>query len=151
MRVPPWRMIIKSRVLFICGHNSGRSQIAEAYLKEMGGADFHVESAGLEPAESVDPIVIEVMREDGHDISKRKPKSVFEKFKKGELYDHVVTVCGDNEDKCPIFPGITKRWHMPFPDPAKVKGTPKEKLVRVREIRDMIKKWLTKEMGSFNE
>lgn len=116
----------------------------------MGGADFHVESAGLEPAESVDPTVVEVMREDGLDISRRKPKSVFEKFKQGDLYDHVITVCGDNENKCPIFPGITKRWHMPFPDPAEVKGTPEEKLVRVREIRDLIKNWLIKEMGSFN-
>jgi len=140
----------KSRVLFICGHNSGRSQIAEAYLKEMSGANFHVESAGLEPAESVDPTVIKVMREDGLDISQRKPKSVFEKFKQGDLYDHVITVCGDNENKCPIFPGITKSWHMPFPDPAEVKGTPEEKLVRVREIRDLIKNWLIKEMGSFN-
>jgi len=140
----------KSRVLFICGHNSGRSQIAEAYLKEMSGANFHVESAGLEPAESVDPTVIKVMREDGLDISQRKPKSVFEKFKQGKIYDHVVTVCGDKENKCPIFPGITKRWHIPFPDPAEVKGTPEEKLVRVREIRDLIKRWLIKEMGSLN-
>jgi arsenate reductase len=129
----------RKKVLFICQHNSGRSQIAEAYLKKLGGEYFHVESAGLEPADSVNPLVAEVMKEEGLDIAGNQPQSVFELFKEGKLYDHVITVCADTESKCPIFPGITKRFHWPFPDPASVEGSAEEKLQRVREIRDMIK------------
>jgi arsenate reductase len=129
----------KIRVLFICQHNSGRSQIAETFLKQMAGDQFHVESAGMEPAAVVNPLVVEVMKEIGVDLSGKKPQSVFDKFKEGELFDHVITVCSDEEAKCPVFPGITKRWHHPFPDPAAVSGSPEEKLQRVREIRDMIK------------
>jgi arsenate reductase len=130
------------RVLFICQHNSGRSQIAEAYLKQIAGEAFTVESAGLEPAEKVNSLVVEVMKEEGFDLSDKKPQSVFALFKEGRLYDHVITVCHDTEDKCPVFPGITKRWHWPFPDPAKVEGTTEEKREQVRKIRDDIKDWL---------
>jgi arsenate reductase len=130
------------RVLFICQHNSGRSQIAEAYLKQIAGEAFTVESAGLEPAEKVNSLVVEVMKEEGFDLSDKKPQSVFALFKEGRLYDHVITVCHDTEDKCPVFPGITKRWHWPFPDPAKVEGTTEEKREQVRKIRDAIKDWL---------
>jgi arsenate reductase len=142
---------MKTRVLFICRHNSGRSQIAEAYLKHMGDADFYVESAGLEPADTVNPLVVEVMKEEGIDLSRQKPQGVFEKFKAGELYDHVITVCADTEDKCPIFPGIVQRLHMPFPDPAGVEGTPEEKLAAVRKIRDQIKDWLSETMVSLKK
>jgi len=129
-------------VLFICRHNSGRSQIAEAYLKKLAGERIHVESAGLEPAQAVNPLVVEVMREEGFDLSGQKPQSAFELFKAGRLFDHVVIVCSDTENQCPIFPGITQRWHVPFPDPANATGTREEQLAQVREIRDMIKKWL---------
>ena len=135
-------MTRKIRVLFICQHNSGRSQIAEAYLQKMAGEKIVVESAGLAPAKEVNPLVVEVMKEEGFDLSNKKPQSVFELFKAGKLYDHVITVCHDTEDKCPIFPGITKRWHWPFPDPAKVEGLPQEKREKVRNIRDDIKEWL---------
>jgi protein-tyrosine-phosphatase len=67
--------------------------------------------------------VFEVMNEDGIDLSGKQPQSVFDLFKTGKTYDHVITVCHDSESRCPIFPGITKRWHLPFPDPAKVGGT----------------------------
>jgi arsenate reductase len=130
------------KVLIICQHNSGRSQIAEAYLKKLAGDCVHVESAGLEPAKAVNPLVVEVMKEEGFDLSSNKPQSAFELYKAGRLFDHVVTVCSDTEHQCPIFPGITKRWHVPFPDPAKVTGTREEQLAQVRSIRDMIKKWL---------
>ncbi len=129
----------KTRILVICQHNSGRSQIAEAYIRKFGGDGVHVESAGLEPAEKLNPLVVEVMREDGFDLSRASTQSVFELFKHGRLFDHVVTVCNDGESKCPIFPGITKRWHWPFPDPAAVEGDPQERLDKVRGIRDMIK------------
>jgi arsenate reductase (thioredoxin) len=132
----------KTKILFICQHNSGRSQIAEAYLRSLYGDHFDIESAGLEPAMAVNPLVIRVMSEIGVDLSQKKPQSVFELFKQGRLFDHVITVCHDTESKCPIFPGISKRWHWPFPDPAAVSGTDAEKLEQVREIRDTIRDWL---------
>ena len=135
-------MAHKPKVLIICQHNSGRSQIAAAYLNALYRDYFVVESAGLEPAAAVNPLVVKVMNEVGIDLSDEKPQSVFELFKEGNVYEHVITVCHDSESKCPIFPGITKRWHWPFPDPAAVSGTESERLDAVREIRDMIKKWL---------
>ena len=126
-------------VLVVCRHNSGRSQIAEAYLKKLAGDGLRVESAGLEPAQAVNPLVVAAMREDGFDLSTKKPQSVFELFRKGILFDHVVTVCSDTEGQCPIYPGITQRWHMPFPDPSQATGTHEEKMEQVRAIRDMIK------------
>ncbi len=130
------------KVLFICQHNSGRSQIAEAYLQKFYGNRFVVESAGLEPSESINPLVAKVMAEEGIDLSHKKPQSLFSLFRKGRLFDYVVTVCHDDESKCPIFPGITRRAHFPFPDPAAVTGTESEKLEQVRKIRDDIKAWL---------
>lgn len=129
-------------VLIICRHNSGRSQIAEAYLKTLASGRIHVDSAGLEPAAAVNPLVVEVMKEEGFDLSHKKPQSVFELFKQGRLFDHVVTVCSDTELQCPIYPGITRRWHRPFPDPSKSTGTREEQLNQVRAIRDRIKTWL---------
>lgn len=134
----------KITVLFICGHNSGRSQIAEAYLKHAAGSRFEVESAGMKPHEKINPLVVEVMKEEGMDLSNKVPQSVFDKFKAGRLYDHVVALCDEAESQCPIFPGITKRWYWPFDDPAAVTGTPEEKLDQVRKIRDSIKDWLLK-------
>lgn len=127
------------KVLFICVHNSARSQMAEAFLRRLGGDDFAVESAGFEPT-VINPLVIEVMAEEGVDLSDKKTQSVFELFKLGRIFDYVITVCDESVDeKCPIFPGMTHRLHLPFPDPGKVQGTQDEKLARVREIRDMIK------------
>jgi arsenate reductase len=82
------------------------------------------------------------MKEVDIDLSTKKPQSVFDLFKEGRLFDHIVTVCHDDESRCPIFPGITKRWHWPFPDPADVDGSEAEKLEQVRHIREMIKDWL---------
>lgn len=132
----------KIKVLFICQHNAGRSQIAEAFLRKFYGDDFDVESAGMEPGEAVNPMVVQVMKEEGIDLSHKKPQYLFKLIKEGKLYDHVVTVCHDSESRCPIFPGIARRWHRSFPDPATVEGTEAEKLEKVRKIRDMIKDWL---------
>ena len=129
----------RTRILVICQHNSGRSQMAEAYIRKFGGDRVHVESAGLEPAEKLNPLVLDVMKEDGFDLSQATTQSVFELFKQGKLFEHVITVCHDGENKCPIFPGITKRWHWPFPDPAAVEGNREERLEKVMHIRDMIK------------
>ena len=140
----------KKRILFICQHNSGRSQIAEAFLRKMSGNVF-VESGGFEPAAEINPFVVDVMKEEGFDLTDKKPQSVFDLFKQGRIYNHVITVCDEGEEKCPVFPGITKRWRNPFPDPAAVKGTREEKLEGVRKIRDMIKDWLENPKGqSFN-
>ncbi len=141
----------KQKILVICQHNSGRSQIAEAYLRKFAGDCCEIESAGFEPAEEVNPVVVEVMKEEGFDLSGNKPQSVFDLFKAGKIYSHVITVCHDSESKCPIFPGITKRWRMPFPDPAKAEGSQEEKLAAVRKIRDDIKDWiLNPEDGHFS-
>ena len=128
----------KIKVLFVCIHNSARSQIAEALLKKSGGDRFEVFSAGLEPGE-LNPLAVEVMREMGVDISANQTRSVFDFFKDGAIFDYVVTVCdGANAEKCPIFPGITRRIHWSFEDPAASTGTYKEKLEKTRTIRDEI-------------
>jgi arsenate reductase len=133
----------KARVLFICGHNSGRSQMAEAFLKDMAGDRIDVESAGLEP-KTVNPLVIEVMQEIGFDLSQAKSDSVFDFFKEGRLYDYVITVCDETAaGQCPVFPGITKRFHWPFKDPEALTGIHEEKLIALREIRNQIKEKLT--------
>ena len=127
------------KVLFICGHNSGRSQMPEAFLKDIAGHKIHVESAGLEP-KPINPLVVEVMQEIGYDLSQAVSNSVFEFFKEGRLYDYVVTVCDDTAgSKCPVFPGITERLHWPFLDPEDLTGTHDNKMKALREIRDQIK------------
>ena len=101
----------KKKVLFVCVHNSARSQMAEAFLKKYGGDRFEVESAGLEPG-TLNPVVVEAMKEVGIDISQNKAKSVFDFYRQGKQYDYVVTVCNESEaGKCPVFPGTatTKR------------------------------------------
>ncbi len=129
----------KVRVLFICVHNSARSQMAEAFLKQFAGDSLEVESAGFQPGE-LNPLAVEAMAEIGIDISGNSTKSVFEFFKQGKLYDYVITVCDDmNEKRCPVFPGVTHRWHWPFPDPSALSGTHEEQLEQVRKIRDQIK------------
>jgi arsenate reductase (thioredoxin) len=134
-----------NKVLFICGHNSGRSQMAEALLTEMGGGGFTVKSAGLHPAEAVNPLVVTVMQELGIDMSEYKPKSAFNLFKSGELFTHVITVCDkDTDDNCPIYPGIQKRENWPFPDPEKLTGSHEEKLAQLRKIRGDIRKQISK-------
>src|SRR3989338_9622164 len=95
----------KKKVLFVCVHNSARSQIAEAFLKQMAGDKFEAESAGLEPG-NLNPVVVEVMKEVGIDISQNKTKSVFDFYKQGRQYDYVVTVCDESQSgACPMFPG----------------------------------------------
>ena len=129
----------KLRVLFICVHNSARSQMAETFLRDFAGDQFEVESAGLTPTE-VNPLVIEVMDELGFDLAGNTTQSVFDLYKQGKIYDYVITVCDDAiEEECPTFPGVTNRWHWPFQDPAKAQGSHEEKLKQVRDIRDQIK------------
>lgn len=128
----------KIKVLFLCVHNSARSQMAEAFLQKYGGDRFHVESAGLEPGK-LNPIVVEAMKEKGIDISGNSTDSVFEFFKQGRIYNYVITVCDEsNAERCPVFPGITQRIHMGFEDPSGLDGSNEEKLAATRKIRDQI-------------
>lgn len=129
----------KTTVLFVCVHNSARSQMAEAFLRQLGDEKFEVESAGLEPGE-INPLVIDVMREVGIDLSSKSTQSVFDLYKKGRLCNYVITVCdGANAQSCPLFPGISVRQNWSFEDPAGFTGTYEERLQRTREIRDQIK------------
>ncbi|WP_415238702.1 arsenate reductase ArsC [Seleniivibrio woodruffii] len=129
-----------NRVLFVCIHNSARSQMAEAYLNSLSQGRFTAESAGLEPG-VLNPYVVKVMAEDGIDISGNATKSVFDLYKEGKIYSHVVTVCDQEAaERCPVFPGITNRIHWSFPDPSSAKGSEEEKLAFARTVRDSIKK-----------
>ena len=129
---------MKSKVLFICVHNSARSQMAEAWLNHLCGEFFEAQSAGLEPG-MLNPLVVDAMDEVGLDISEKKTQSVFDVFKSAQLFAYVISVCDEaSAEKCPIFPGPTKRLHWSFPDPSRLTGSPSEQLERVREIRDQI-------------
>jgi arsenate reductase len=129
----------KKKVLFVCVHNSARSQMAEALLNLLAGDRFEAESAGLEPG-SLNPLVVEVMKEIGIDISGNRTKGVFEFIKAGKLFNYVITVCDEaNGKRCPIFPGYAKRLHWSFKDPSSLEGTLDERLSKTREIRDEIR------------
>jgi arsenate reductase len=113
--------------------------MAEAFLRQIAGDRFDVESAGLEPGK-LNPVVVEVMKEAGIDISQNKTKSVFDFYKQGKSYDYVITVCDESQSgKCPVFPGAGKRLHWGFDDPASFQGTHNEKLAKTMIVRDQIK------------
>jgi arsenate reductase len=130
----------KIKVLFVCIHNSARSQMAEAFLNHLAGDRFEAQSAGLEPG-LLNPLAVEVMREVDLDISTKQTKGVLDFYKRGGIFHYVITVCdAANAESCPIFPGVTKRLHWSFPDPAALPGNWEEKLEATRSIRDDIRK-----------
>jgi arsenate reductase len=125
--------------------------MAEAYLTKLGGDNFFVESAGLEPG-TLNPHVMDALKEDGIDISGYTTDSVFNYFQEGRQYDIVVSVCSPEVDKlCPIFPGKTLRLNWPFPDPAQIQGNKDEILKGVRPIRDAIKARIESFIQDYNE
>lgn len=125
-------------VLFVCVHNSARSQMAEAYLNRFA-KDCIAESAGLEPG-TLNPYVVKVLAEEGIDISYKRTDSVFDYYKEGRTYDYVITVCDEaSGEKCPAFPGKVERLHWNFDDPSQFTGTEEEILSRVREVGNQIK------------
>lgn len=129
----------KIRVLFVCVYNSFRSQIAEAFLNTEYGDMFVAESAGLMTKE-INPLAIHVMSEINLEISKNSSDSVFDFYKQGRLYHHVITVCSrEAEEKCPVFPGVQQRLNWDLPDPEEFVGTPEEKLEKARQLRDTIR------------
>lgn len=136
----------KTNVLFICVHNSARSQMAEAFLNSYGSDRFIAESAGLEPG-VLNPLVVKAMAEIGIDISAKETRSAFDLLRQGRWYGWVITVCDESQaEACPIFPGAGHRQHWSFPDPSAFKGSENEKMEQVRQLRDRIavriKEWL---------
>ena len=129
----------KTRVLFICNHNSARSQMAEAFLNTMAGDRFEAESAGFDVRE-LNPLAVAVMKEIGIDISGNKSKEIFDLYRHGRSFSYEIKVCDRViEERCPLFPGMVKRIAWSFTDPATLVGSEKEKLTAIRLIRDEIK------------
>jgi len=130
---------LTKKVLFICVHNSARSQMAEEFLKKLGNGKFEVESAGFEPKE-INPYVVEVMKDEDIDLSSKKPQSVFELVKKQKFYGYVITVCDKSrEEECPVFMGTPKRLHWNLKNPEDFTGTEEEILEKVKNLKDQIK------------
>ena len=126
----------KTRVLFLCTGNSCRSQMAEGWLRHLGGGAFEAASAGTEPV-GVNPRAVDVMAECGVDISRHRSKRVDEV--RGERFDSVVTVCDRAKESCPVFPGATTVLHWSFDDPAATEGGAEERRAVFRRVRDEIR------------
>jgi arsenate reductase len=132
---------MKKRVLFICTHNSARSQMAEGLLNALPGNQYEAFSAGTEPSQ-VNPYAIKSMSEIDIDISMNRSKNIHE-FK-GMEFDYVITVCDNAKERCPVFPGGGKHIHKGFTDPSRTKGGNDQKLVAFRIVRDGIRDWIQK-------
>ena len=135
----------KARVLILCTGNSARSQMAEGLLRQLGGGQYEVFSAGTRPV-GVNPLAVEAMRELGIDISAQRSKSVAEFA--GEKFATVITVCDNAAEECPVFPGAPERVHWSLRDPAAVSGTREEKLAAFREIRDDLERRIREFLSS---
>jgi arsenate reductase len=134
----------KIKVLFVCIHNSARSQMAEALLNHIAGNHFEASSAGLEKG-NLNLLAVKVMAEIGIEISKNLTKDVFDFYKNGNLFNYVVTVCdAANSERCPVFPGVSKTLHWSFEDPSSFTGPEQEKLEKTRKVRDEIRAELEK-------
>jgi len=130
---------MKTKILFVCIHNSARSQMAEAFVNHLCPDQFEAQSAGLEPGK-LNPVVVQAMQEIGIDISHNPTKAVFDIFKSGQMFAYVITVCDEaSAERCPVFAGVTQRLHWSFPDPSSFQGTPEEKLAFTCLVRDEIK------------
>ncbi len=130
---------MKKKVLFVCVHNSARSQMAEAFLNEIAGCRYEAESAGLEPG-LLNPLAVEAMKEVGIDISGKSTKGVLALYKEGRMYDYVIQVCDDLQGgRCPVFPSEVEMIHWSFSDPSGFEGSYDEKMEFTRKIRDSIR------------
>ena len=126
------------RILVLCTGNSCRSQIAEGYLRKFAGDKATVFSAGVE-THGVNPRAIQIMKEDGIDISHHTSNNINEY--RDMDFDFVITVCDNAKERCPFFPSNAKKFHHNFPDPAKATGTEEHIMQKFREVRDIIKKY----------
>ena len=138
----------KQRVLFLCTHNSARSQMAEALLRDLAGDRFQAYSAGTE-ATQVRPLAIRAMAEQGIDISDQESKTLDRYL--GEPFDAVITVCDQAAEACPVFPAANKRLHWSFPDPSQAAGSEDEQLAAYRSVRDAIRSRIERELLSGSE
>ena len=130
------KLNLMKNILVLCTGNSCRSQLAEGYLRYFAGNKANIYSAGIE-THGVNPKAIQVMAEDGINISKHTSNNVNEYM--DVPFDMVITVCDNANEACPYFPGNVQRFHYNFPDPAKATGTPEEIMNEFRRVRDMIK------------
>jgi arsenate reductase len=130
----------RSRVLFLCTHNSARSQMAEGLLRSMAGDRLEVGSAGTEKT-SVNPLAIRVMAELGIDITGHTSKRYEDVMSQG--WDSIITVCDDANERCPVVPGLVKRLHWSFEDPSRASGDEEQRLAVFRRVRDQIEARLT--------
>jgi arsenate reductase (thioredoxin) len=126
----------KTRILFLCTHNSARSQMAEGLLRDLAGDRFEAFSAGTE-ATHVRPLAIRTMEEIGVDISRQESKTLDRYL--DQPFDYVITVCDDANEACPYFPGAMSRLHWSFEDPSKAEGSEEERLEVFRSVRERIK------------
>jgi arsenate reductase len=133
-----------TRVLFLCTHNSARSQMAEGFLRAMAGGRFAAGSAGTEKT-SVNPLAIRVMAELGIDLGGHRSKLYADVA--AEDWDYLITVCDDANERCPWVPGSVQRLHWSFPDPSRAPGTEEERLALFRRVRDQIRQRLTDWLG----
>src|SRR5258708_37419930 len=131
------------RILFICTHNSARSQMAEGLLRSLGKGQFEAYSAGTE-ATQVRPLAVQVMAELGIDISAQHSKTLARYLH--EPFDEVITVCDSAAEACPFFPGAKEQRHWSFPDPSKATGSQEEQLALYRSVRDAIRKRIEAEL-----
>lgn len=136
--------MVKTRVLFLCTHNSCRSQMAEGIVNYYFGNHFVAYSAGTEKTR-VNPLAVRVMAELGIDISAHRSKTLDEFA--GEPFDYVITLCGDANEQCPLFFGGAERMHRGFDDPSRMTGADDEVLPDYRRVRDEIKAWAHKLFG----
>jgi arsenate reductase len=138
----------KKRVLFLCTHNSARSQMAEGWLRHLAGDRFEVSSAGTEQTR-VRPLAVRAMAEVGVDIAGHESKTL-DRFL-DQPWDYVITVCDDANEACPLFPGGQKRLHWSFPDPSKASGTEGEQLAVYRRVRDAVRARIAGELVAAEE
>ena len=134
---------MKQRILFICTHNSARSQMAEGLLRSLGGDRFEAFSAGTE-ATQVRPLAIRAMAEVGIDISAQQSKTLQRYL--AEPFNEVITVCDTAAEACPIFPGARRQRHWSFPDPSQATGSMEEQLAVYRSVRDAIRERIESEL-----
>ena len=127
----------KTRIIFICSHNSARSQIAEALLRDFADDYFDVFSAGIDGTR-INPLTIKVMEELNYDLSEQYAKSLSD-FKGKPQFDIVITVCSEADRQCPTLPGVKERMHWDFDNPSSFQGTEEEKLEVFRRVRDEIR------------
>ncbi len=133
----------RARVLFLCTHNSARSQMAESLLRHLAGDRFEAHSAGTE-ATRVRPQAVRAMDEVGVDISGQESKTLDRYLE--EPFDYVITVCDDANEACPFFPGARNRLHWSFDDPSRAEGSEKERLEVFRSVRDRIRERIEQEL-----